>query len=194
MAKLILASASPRRRELLEQIGVHFQVRPVDIDETISPNESAYDFVERLAREKALAGLSELDDQVVLGADTVVVHGGQVMGKPTDQQQSLQMLQQLSDSEHQVLTAVALASKDRIESIVVATTVRFNPLDPGMCEKYWATGEPQDKAGSYGIQGLGAVFVANIEGSYSSVVGLPLAETAQLLKRFDIATWQPPVI
>ncbi len=144
----------------------------------VSP-PSAY--VERLAREKALAGLAALSDPadaVVLGADTAVVLDGRILGKPADRAECLATLAALSGREHQVLTAVALASAQRIESRVVASRVRFRPLRAGEAEAYWATGEPCDKAGSYGIQGLAAVFVSQLEGSYSAVVGLPLCETA----------------
>ncbi len=191
MAELILASASPRRVELLRQIGVQCHVAPVDIPEQLQPGELAEQFVERLALEKARAGFARAaPDQVVLGADTVVVLDGQVMGKPVDKADALQMLQQLSGVEHEVLTAVAVVGREQSCSQVVTTRVRFRDLDRALCERYWATGEPQDKAGSYGIQGLGAVFVASIEGSYSAVVGLPLMETAALLAGFNIAIWQ----
>lgn len=208
MAELILASASPRRRELLSQIGVSCEVLPVDIAEIKTENESAAEFVERMAREKVQAAVNKLSagnvstnqtsatcsliGKVVLGSDTVVVHQGIVMGKPADRAESLAMLQRLSGDEHQVLTAVAVADREQIESVVVSTLVRFRQLPRSLCEQYWDSGEPRDKAGSYGIQGLGAVFVASIEGSYSSVVGLPLTETAELLEKFNIAIWQQP--
>ena len=193
MASLHLASASPRRRELLAQIGVPFVTLIASIDETALPGEPAERYVERLAREKALAGLAALSDPadaVVLGADTAVVLDGRILGKPADRAECLATLAALSGCEHQVLTAVALASAQRIESRVVASRVRFRPLRAGEAEAYWATGEPCDKAGSYGIQGLAAVFVSQIEGSYSAVVGLPLCETAQLLEEFGIPCWQ----
>ena len=193
MASLHLASASPRRRELLAQIGVPFVTLIASIDETALPGEPAERYVERLAREKALAGLAALSDPadaVVLGADTAVVLDGRILGKPADQAECLAALAALSGREHQVLTAVALASAQRIESRVVASRVRFRPLRAGEAEAYWATGEPCDKAGSYGIQGLAAVFVSQLEGSYSAVVGLPLCETAQLLGEFGIPCWQ----
>ena len=193
MASLHLASASPRRRELLAQIGVPFVTLIASIDETALPGEPAERYVERLAREKALAGLAALSDPadaVVLGADTAVVLDGRILGKPADRAECLATLVALSGREHQVLTAVALASAQRIESRVVASRVRFRPLRAGEAEAYWATGEPCDKAGSYGIQGLAAVFVSQIEGSYSAVVGLPLCETAQLLEEFGIPCWQ----
>ncbi|MDH1054792.1 Maf family protein [Aquipseudomonas alcaligenes] len=193
MASLHLASASPRRRELLAQIGVPFVTLIASIDETALPGEPAERYVERLAREKALAGLAALSDPadaVVLGADTAVVLDGRILGKPADRAECLATLAALSGREHQVLTAVALASAQRIESRVVSSRVRFRPLRAGEAEAYWATGEPCDKAGSYGIQGLAAVFVSQLEGSYSAVVGLPLCETAQLLGEFGIPCWQ----
>ncbi len=185
MASLHLASASPRRRELLAQIGVPFVTLIASIDETALPGEPAERYVERLAREKALAGLAALSDP----ADAVVLDG-RILGKPADRAECLATLAALSGREHQVLTAVALASAQRIESRVVASRVRFRPLCAGEAEAYWATGEPCDKAGSYGIQGLAAVFVSQLEGSYSAVVGLPLCETAQLLGEFGIPCWQ----
>ncbi|MDH0144011.1 Maf family protein [Aquipseudomonas alcaligenes] len=193
MASLHLASGSPRRRELLAQIGVPFVTLIASIDETALPGEPAERYVERLAREKALAGLATLNvpaGAVVLGADTAVVLDGRILGKPADRAECLATLAALSGREHQVLTAVALASAQRIESRVVASRVRFRPLRAGEAEAYWATGEPCDKAGSYGIQGLAAVFVSQLEGSYSAVVGLPLCETAQLLGEFGIPCWQ----
>jgi septum formation protein len=193
MATLHLASGSPRRRELLAQIGVPFVTLSAAVDETALPNESAERYVERLAREKALAGLAALEQPkaaVVLGADTSVVLDGRILGKPENRAEALATLAALSGREHQVLTAVALASGERIESRVVTSRVRFRPLRAGEAEAYWDTGEPRDKAGSYGIQGLAAVFVSQIEGSYSAVVGLPLCETAQLLEEFGIPCWQ----
>ncbi|WJN58790.1 nucleoside triphosphate pyrophosphatase [Pseudomonas sp. SO81] len=193
MAKLHLASGSPRRRELLAQIGVSFVTLSASIDETALPDEPAERYVERLAREKAQAGLAALAaaaDCVVLGADTSVVLDGRILGKPESRAEALATLAALSGREHQVLTAVALASAGRIESRVVTSRVRFRPLRAGEAEAYWDTGEPCDKAGSYGIQGLAAVFVSQIEGSYSAVVGLPLCETAQLLEEFGIPCWQ----
>ncbi|WP_443190172.1 Maf family protein [Pseudomonas indica] len=193
MATLYLASASPRRRELLAQIGVPFVTLIASIDENPLPNEPANAYVERLAREKALAGLARANDTadaVVLGADTAVVLDGRILGKPQDRDEALDMLQALSGREHEVLTAVALASEGRCESRVVTSRVGFRPLSRTEAEAYWATGEPRDKAGSYGIQGLAAVFVSHLQGSYSAVVGLPLCETAQLLAGFGIPCWQ----
>ena len=193
MATLYLASGSPRRRELLAQIGVPFTPLIASIDETAWPDEPATGYVERLAREKALAGLSMLAQAagaVVLGADTAVVLDGQILGKPRDRADGLAMLGTLAGREHQVLTAVALVCAGRVESRVVTSRVAFRALRPGEAEAYWDTGEPQDKAGGYGIQGLAAVFVSQLQGSYSAVVGLPLCETAQLLGEFGISCWQ----
>ncbi|MOA15766.1 Maf-like protein YhdE [compost metagenome] len=163
------------------------------IDESALPAEPAHGYVERLALEKARAGLASLADNtdaVVLGADTAVVLDGQILGKPQDRSEALAMLATLSGREHQVLTAVALASRTRSAVQVVTSRVTFRPLRPGEAEAYWATGEPCDKAGSYGIQGLAAVFVSQLQGSYSAVVGLPLCETAQMLNEFAIPCWQ----
>lgn len=191
MPHLILASASPRRRELLEQIGVRFDCRPVDICEDPLPQESAHAYVVRLAKEKALAGLARAgEDAVVLGSDTTVAIDDHILAKPVDEDDAVAMLMRLSGRRHQVLTAVALVGADRIEQCCVVTEVEFIQLDEPRCRRYWRTGEPCDKAGAYGIQGLGAVFVKAIHGSYSAVVGLPLMETAELLQRFDIPLWQ----
>nr|WP_288465755.1 Maf family protein [uncultured Pseudomonas sp.] len=193
MTTLYLASASPRRRELLAQIGVPFTTHVVPIDETAQPGEAPAAYVERLARAKAQAALATLADRrdaVVLGSDTAVVLDGRILGKPVDREDALVTLGALSGREHQVLTAVALVSDSRAEARVVASTVCFKPLDRKQIEAYWATGEPRDKAGSYGIQGLAAVFVSQMQGSYSAVVGLPLCETAELLAQFAIPCWQ----
>ena len=193
MVDLYLASASPRRAELLTQIGVPFCCLPVAIDETPHAGEQADAYVERLAREKATAAWQSLPAQsgaCVLGADTSVVLDGRILGKPRDRADALATLAALSGRTHQVLTAVALRQGQRCESIVVASQVRFRVLREGEAQAYWATGEPCDKAGSYAIQGLAAVFVEALQGSYSGVVGLPLCETAQLLERFGMSCWQ----
>ncbi|WP_070884350.1 Maf family protein [Pseudomonas argentinensis] len=193
MTTLYLASASPRRRELLAQIGVSFTTHVVPIDETPQPGEAPAVYVERLALAKAQAALGTLADRhdaVVLGSDTAVVLDGRILGKPVDREDALATLAALSGREHQVLTAVALVSDARAEARVVTSTVRFKPLARTQIEAYWATGEPRDKAGSYGIQGLAAVFVSQMQGSYSAVVGLPLCETAELLAQFAIPCWQ----
>ncbi|WP_312922083.1 Maf family protein [Stutzerimonas nitrititolerans] len=191
MAALFLASASPRRRELLTQIGVPFELLSITLDETPLPAERPEAYVQRLAREKALAGWAAVgDDSVaVLGADTTVVIDERILGKPADRGEGLLMLESLSDREHHVLTAVALATRDACEVRLVTSRVRFRRIERAEAEAYWASGEPCDKAGGYAIQGWGAVFVAELRGSYSAVVGLPLCETAQLLDQAEIARW-----
>jgi len=193
MKRLYLASGSARRRELLTQIGVPFTAISADIDETPLTHESPAAYVERLARSKAEAGRAAVASDApfcVLGADTAVVLDGKILGKPVDEDDACAMLKMLSGCEHQVLTAIALLDFDRCESLVVTSQVRFREISPDEAAAYWASGEPRDKAGGYGIQGLGAVFVAGLTGSYSAVVGLPLCETAQLLGHFGIPCWQ----
>lgn len=193
MATLYLASGSPRRRELLTQIAVPFLTQIAPIDENALPGESPIAYVERLALTKAQAGLAALTDTadaVVLGADTAVVLDGRILGKPTDRADALATLSDLSGRTHEVLTAVALVSRERQVSRVVTSQVTFRALSQAEIEAYWASGEPQDKAGCYGIQGLAAVFVSQLQGSYSAVVGLPLCETAALLAEFAIPCWQ----
>ena len=181
---LVLASASPRRRELLTQIGVAHRVAPVGLDESRRRGEAPADYVLRLAREKADAGwqlLTDREREVVLAADTAVVLGDDILGKPRDRTEALAMLLQLSGRTHQVLTAVALRDTRGIASQLSESLVTFRPISREEAEQYWATGEAQDKAGAYAIQGRAAVFVERIEGSYSGVMGLPLFETARLL-------------
>lgn len=195
METVYLASKSPRRRELLTQIGVKHRVLNVDVPEQRGLDEEPMQYVERLAREKALAGCRELQAQglppaPVLGADTLGVLDGRVFEKPRDLADALKMLQTLSGRTHQILSAVAVAQDDRLVVDTVVTDVTFRQLSDSEIMRYWDTGEPADKAGAYAIQGLAAVFVERIEGSYSAVVGLPIAETAQLLESFDVAVWQ----
>jgi len=190
---LYLASGSPRRRELLTQIGVAFSVISADIDETPLNDETPSAYVERLARGKAEAGRGTVVSDAsfcVLGADTAVVLDGKILGKPVDEADACAMLKILSGHENEVLTAIAVLDDERCESLVVRSLVRFRPISAQEAAAYWASGEPRDKAGGYGIQGLGAVFVAGLDGSYSAVVGLPLCETAELLGRFGIPCWQ----
>ena len=194
--ELILASASPRRRELLAQIGVAARVEPAEIDESLIEGEAAGDYVLRLAREKAqkiydIQPPSRRVSTICLGSDTSVVFAGRVLGKPANFAESQSMLRQLSGTKHQVMTAVALVGAFGVREQLVTTDVWFRQLSDAEIENYWASGEPQDKAGSYGIQGLGAVFVDHIEGSYSAVVGLPLAETSELLRAASVPIWQP---
>ncbi|UZE12898.1 Maf family protein [Pseudomonas sp. B21-053] len=193
MKLLYLASGSPRRRELLTQIGVPFSAISADIDETPLHNETPSAYVERLARGKAEAGrLTVASDTAfcVLGADTAVVLDGKILGKPVDEADACAMLMMLSGQEHEVLTAIAVLDGERCESRVVRSLVRFRSISREEAAAYWASGEPRDKAGGYGIQGLGAVFVAGLDGSYSAVVGLPLCESAELLGHFGIPCWQ----
>lgn len=193
MKRLVLASASPRRRELLKQIGVKARVVPADIDETAYPGESAETYVARLAKEKAEAVLAELAaNELSLGSDTSVVLDGEILGKPENLSDARDMLSRLSASRHQVMTAVALAGQGPTQVRLVTTDVWFRPIGDAQIDAYWRSGEPCDKAGAYGIQGFGAVFVDHIEGSYSAVVGLPLAETAELLEAAGVPIWQPP--
>ena len=188
---LILASQSPRRAELLSQIGVPFTTLSADIDETILPGETPEIYVQRLAEQKAQAGWQASADiaenRLALGADTVVVIHEQALGKPKNFDDAMRMLQRLSGQKHQVFTAVTITSGEHCESILVKTDVTFCDLTPSQIEEYWQTGEPQDKAGSYAIQGIGGKFVTHIKGSYSAVVGLPLYETNQLLSRMRLA-------
>lgn len=193
MKQLYLASGSPRRRELLAQIGVPFSAISADIDETPFSNESPSAYVERLACGKAEAGRRSVvsdADFCVLGADTAVVLNGKILGKPVDEADACAMLMMLAGQEHEVLTAIAVLEGERCESRVVRSLVRFRAIDRDEALAYWASGEPRDKAGGYGIQGLGAVFVAGLNGSYSAVVGLPLCETSELLGHFGIPCWQ----
>lgn len=181
-APLVLASASPRRRELLGLLGLAFEVVPAHVDESVLPREAAGDYVERVAGDKARAIASRLGDRLILAADTSVVLEGEVLGKPSDDAEALAMLRRLSGRTHWVITAMALAGAfDALER--VETEVTFRTLTDEELRWYVATGEPRDKAGAYGIQGAGGVFVARIDGSASNVIGLPLAECAALLKR-----------
>lgn len=189
-AQIYLASRSPRRRELLQQIGLPFRSLTVAVDETAGENESAEVYVIRLALEKARAGWAQLGDDdkrlPVLAADTaVVLDDGTILGQPADRAAGLDMLRQLSGRSHRVLTGLALVD-DREATRLSVNTVSFRELDEGEIEAYWATGEPADKAGAYAIQGRGAVFVNHLEGSYSGVMGLPLYEVTDLLAEFDL--------
>ncbi|NOI90320.1 septum formation protein Maf [Vibrio splendidus] len=222
---LVLASGSPRRKELLSQLGYEFSVLVTDVEECKHAQETAEEYVKRLSLDKALAALSLLKDNpsekqhvvpssdnvvssvdnvavgsgivalgsdaisldsetVVLGSDTVVVSQGQVLEKPTGFADSKRMLTQLANERHQVMTAVSVVSEEKQRTEIIITDVWFKPLSEQEIEQYWQTGEPCDKAGSYGIQGLGGRFVTRIEGSYYAVVGLPLYETDQLLQEF----------
>lgn len=179
---LCLASASPRRRALLAQIGVAHVARAADIDEAPHPQEAPRDYVARLAAAKARAIRRADAGLPVLGADTIVIVDGTMFGKPEDRAQGLAMLARLSGRSHEVLSAVALADARGVAIAVSASAVRFRTLSAEECRDYWESGEPQDKAGAYAIQGLAAAFIESLHGSYSGVMGLPLFETAALLR------------
>jgi septum formation protein len=184
--QIILASASPRRKELLDQIKVTYKVHPVDLDETPLPDETPLDYVQRLAAEKSAACVAQLKTEIpVLAADTAVVLGRVIMGKPKDQADALAMLTQLSGKTHQVYSAISLRGREHSLAVSI-TEVTFRRLTEREMLDYWHSGEPVDKAGSYAIQGIGGLFVESIKGSFSGVVGLPLFETAELLSKQGI--------
>lgn len=183
----MLASASPRRAALLAQIGVPFRVQPPAVDETRRNGEPPRRYVRRMALAKARAVTAEAP---VLGADTVVVVEDRLFGKPADRAAGLAMLAALSGREHHVLTAVALAWRGRVRARLAAARVRFRAIDAEEAAAYWDTGEPADKAGGYGMQGIGGVFARRVRGGYGTVVGLPLAETEQLLRAAGIDAWR----
>jgi septum formation protein len=186
---LHLASQSPRRRQLLEQLGMEFVVIDVDVPEQRGTGESPNDYVSRVARDKALAGFhgANRQDATVLGADTEVVLDDDVFGKPHDADDAIAMLRRLSGRTHAVVSAVWLVNATREQCAVSTSQVRFAPLDEATIAAYVATGEPFGKAGAYAIQGRGGALVEHLEGSYSGVMGLPVFETADLLRRFGIS-------
>jgi nucleoside triphosphate pyrophosphatase len=186
---LRLASASPRRRELLAQIGVPHAVEVADIDEEPTHGEAVAAYVERVARAKAETVWERCADLPVLGADTTVVLDGVSLGKPRDRAHGLSMLQALAGRDHQVLTCVALVTAAGTRCMTSTSTVRMRASSDAERDRYWDTGEPRDKAGGYAIQGLGAVFIESLQGSYSGVMGLPLFETAQLLTAARVPCW-----
>lgn len=194
--KIYLASKSPRRRELLRQIGVDFELlllrsdgpRGADVTEEVLPGEQAYDYVGRVAAEKAafawnLVQRRHLVSRPVLAADTTVTVDGAILGKPGSNAEAVAMLEQLSGRTHQVMTAIAVHHHDLALQVTQVSEVRFGQLSPASIQAYCATQEPYDKAGGYGIQGLASLFVEHIEGSHSGIMGLPLYETAQLLRQ-----------
>jgi len=193
-ARLVLASASPRRRELLNQLGVSYRCDPARIDEAQLASESPTDYVQRMALEKARTVVARYRglEVVVLAADTTVVIDNNVLGKPRDHLDALSILARLSGRSHRVLTAVYLLGVADTQCALVETEVEFMSLDREVCEAYLATEEPWDKAGAYAIQGLAGAFVRSIHGSYSNVVGLPLCETWQLLRDAGLATGLNP--
>jgi len=189
-----LASGSPRRRALLRQIGVPFQVLGVAVDESPRPDEAALAYVTRVASAKAAAGwaqscLKAPGESPVLAADTAVVLDGRILGKPANRRDALDMLRQLSGRTHEVLTGIALVTQRGVESRVSRSEVTFRAISDLEAATYWDTGEPCDKAGAYAIQGRAAIFVANLSGSFSGVMGLPLYETADLLANAGVPRW-----
>jgi septum formation protein len=188
-----LASGSPRRRELLQQIGVSFRVVGTGVDEAVLSAETAPTYVLRLAAAKAEAGWTRsrgAQPAPVLAADTAVVLDGKILGKPADRQDAESMLQQLSGRAHEVLTAVALRTVDGLQSRISRSEVTFRTIPAAEARAYWETGEPHDKAGAYAIQGRAAIFVADLRGSFSGVMGLPLFETAELLREAGVSHWR----
>ncbi len=178
---ILLASRSPRRRELLDQIGVQYRVMPVDVDESRLPGEAAEVYVERVTRSKALAAREREPSLPVLAADTAVVLDGKPLGKPRDEAHAVEMLLALSGRTHQVMSGVALLHERELHYRLSLSEVTFAPLTEDQARAYWATGEPADKAGSYAVQGRAALFIRHISGSYSGIMGLPLYETGELL-------------
>lgn len=190
-AKLYLASASPRRRELLTQLGIIIEVLRADIDETPLPGEAPQAYTERLAKAKAEAGWAKVSEfglppRPLLAADTTVVLNGEIIGKPDSAEHARTILKQLSGKEHQVVTSIAVKQGDDCRVVSTVSNVCFRPLLDEEIDHYIISGEPMDKAGAYGIQGVAATFVREIKGSYTGIVGLPLAETVELLREFGI--------
>lgn len=189
-ARIILASASPRRRELLDQIKVRYDVYPVNIDETPRPGETPLDYVLRMAAEKSSVCIRRLGYSLpVLAADTAVVMGTRIIGKPQGRDDAVAMLTLLSGKTHQVYSAISLRGNEHDQAVSI-TDVTFKQLTEREIMAFWQSGEPLDKAGGYAIQGMGSIFVESIKGSFSGVVGLPLFETAQLLSKQGIELFQ----
>jgi septum formation protein len=189
MSQIYLASASPRRRELLNQIGIQYQLLSVDVHEQQGISESAESYVQRVALDKARAGWQSSDcgrEFPVMGADTEVVLEQRVLGKPESREHALEMLSSLSGRSHSVLSAVALVYGGREQVVMNSSVVHFRVIQEIEMESYWRTGEPRDKAGGYAIQGQAAVFISHLQGSFSGVMGLPLYEAAQLLCEFGV--------
>jgi septum formation protein len=184
--RVILASQSPRRRELLTLVGIPHEVRPADIDETYFPGERPWDHAERLAREKAAVIARQEPDAVVIGSDTIVVVDGDVLGKPADEAEAHRMLRRLAGRSHVVMTAVAVVWRGETRSGVEQVGVDFHPLTDTEIDAYIATREPMDKAGAYGIQGLGAAIVARVDGDYFAVMGLPVQRVVRMLRELGL--------
>jgi septum formation protein len=186
----VLASASPRRRELLSGIGLAFDIDKPDIEESPIRGETASDYVRRLAGEKARTVLQRQSNRLILAADTTVVIDGDILEKPKSKDEGVEMLQRLSGTRHQVMTGVSIINDDRESSFVSTSYVIFRALAEDEILWYWNTGEPRDKAGGYGLQGAGGAFIEAINGSYSNVIGLPLAETVSSLRSFGVKVMQ----
>ncbi len=183
---LILASGSPRRRDILAAMGLRFAVEPADIDESVQAGESPEAYVSRMARSKALKCAEQHREDIVLGADTVVVLGDRIFGKPQDRAAAAAMLAELSGRTHVVLTAVAVTCRGQLREILERTEVTFAPLTPELIAVYTASGESDDKSGSYALQGIAAMLIEKVNGSVSSVVGLPACQTRVLLSEFGL--------
>ena len=186
MKDFIVASASPRRKEILSMGGFGFRIIPSDCDETIKEKLSPEETVKVLAERKALSVLEKNENSVVLGCDTVVALGDEILGKPSDREDAFKMIKALSGKTHRVCTGVCIADKDKTKSFVSVAEVEFYELSDETAESYVATGECDDKAGAYGIQGLGGTLVKSIKGDYYAIVGLPYAETVRVLSEFAI--------
>jgi len=187
LPRVILASQSPRRRDLLTLIGIPHEVCPADVDESVHLNEAPVPHCERLARAKADALAASNPDAVIVGSDTIVVIDGDILGKPVDRAHAIAMLTQLSGRTHTVFTAVAVAYGGHTRSGVESVSVTFRPLDPAQISAYVDTGEPMDKAGAYGIQGFGATNVERIDGDYFAVMGLPLGRMVALMREHGLS-------
>ena len=188
--QIILASSSPRRESILRDIGIRFIKCPADIDESVLPGEKPDKYVRRMAEAKAKKIANQKKHKPVLGADTIVLIDGRILGKPKNREQALRYITLLSNRTHSVLTSVALARGDRCKSIVARAEVTFRKISKREAILYWETGEPKDKAGGYGIQGVGGIFIDPIEGGHGTVIGLPVLEAEKLLRLFNVETWR----
>ena len=188
--QIILASSSPRRERILRDIGIRFIKCPADIDESVLPGEKPDKYVRRMAEAKAKKIAKQKKHKPVLGADTIVLIDGRILGKPKNREQALRYITLLSNRTHSVLTSVALVRRDRCKSILARAEVTFRKISKREAILYWETGEPKDKAGGYGIQGVGGIFIDRIEGGHGTVIGLPVLETEKLLRLFNVETWR----
>ena len=189
--RFVLASGSPRRKELLTAAGFEYEVRPADIDERVDPSTPTEAVAEDLAKQKAESVLKEYPDAVVLGSDTIVVLDGKILGKPHSKQDAAEMLKALSGREHQVYTGLCVCSNEKTLSLTSRTDVYFHELSDELINAYVETSEPMDKAGAYGAQGLGSMLVDRIDGDFFTVMGLPIAEAARMLAKFGVVGTLP---